>query len=204
MKKAYHFLKDDMTGGYGREPAWKIGEKRTVKGELVMCSWGYHASPNWYDALGYAQGNMACIVELSGEIKKDTDKYVARTRKLIDAHNAEKVLRTWVCDCVERALKRAKITDEGSWNAIKVARLFNEGKATKKELDAAGDIAWAAWATARTAAWDIAWAAWATAWDATKDAAWATARTAAWDAETKWQKAHLNKLMNKLFKGELK
>jgi len=162
--RAYHFLKDNMCGGYGEEPAWKVGEERTVEDELEMCQWGYHVSPSWYDALSYAQGNIACIVELSGEIKKQTDKYVARTRKLIDARNAEKGLRAWACDCAERALKKANVTDERSWNAIKVARLYNEGKASKKELAAA-------------------WAA-------------------AWDAEIKWQKRHLNKLMRELFREQ--
>ena len=143
--KAYHFLKDNMRGGWGRERAWKVGEEREVKGKLQMCHWGYHASPSFYDALSYAQGSMACIVELSGEIIKDADKYVARKRKLLKAVNVEKVLRTWGCDCAERALKRAKVTDERSWNTIKVARLYNEGKASKKELRAA-------WSAARSAA----------------------------------------------------
>ena len=146
--KLYHFLKGNMYGGYGREPVWKIGEERSVEGELEMCEWGYHASPSWYDALSYARGNMACLVELSGEIKKGTDKYVARTRKLLDARNAEFVLREWGCDCAERALKKAGVIDERSWNAIKTARLYNRGKATEGDL-----------AAARAAAWDAARAA---------------------------------------------
>jgi len=173
-----------MCGGYGNEPPWKEGEEREVEGELKICEWGYHASPSFYDALPYAAGNMACIVQLSGEIKKDTDKYVARKRTLIEAHNAEKVLRAWACDCAERALKKAKVKDERSWNAIKIARLYNEGKATGEELDAARDAA----RTARDAR-DAARAAWAAAW-------------AARDAEVRWQKRHLNKLMKVLFLGQ--
>ncbi len=198
--RAYHFLKDNMCGGYGGEPAWTVGEEREYTGKLKMCHAGYHASPSFYDALSYAKGNMACVVELSDEIIKDTDKYVASKRKLISAVNAEKALRTWGCDCAERALKKAKVKDERSWNAIKVARLYNEGKATKQELAAARDAAWdaardAAWDAARDAAWDAAWdaaratargaargAARAAAWDAAWDAARATARGAAWDA----------------------
>ena len=210
--KAYHFLKDDMCGGYGNEPAWKEGEERSVKGKLLMCMHGYHASPSFYDALNYAKGNMACIVELSGEIIKDTDKYVATKRKLIKVVNAEKILRTWSCDCAERALKKAMVKDGHGWNAIKVARLYNEGKATKDELDAAWGAAWdVARHAARAAAWD---AARATAWDArnaardARDAALAAAwgaRAAAWDAaraaraEIKWQKRHLKKLLKPLF-----
>ena len=155
MKKAYHFLKDNMCGGYGNEPPWQVGEQREIKGKLGLCAVGYHASPCWYDALGYAKGNIACKVELSGEILKDTDKYCARSRKLISSRNAERVLREWGCDCAERALKKTGVTDERSWNAIKVARLYSKGEATKKELTAARAAAWAA----RDAAWAAAEAA---------------------------------------------
>ena len=140
--KAYHFLKDNMCGGYGKEPPWKVGETRSVEGKLEMCSWGYHASPSWLAALNYAQGGMACIVELSGDILKDENKSVAQTRKLIEARDSSKTLREFACQCAERALKRAKITDERSWEAVKVARLYSKGKATLRELDAAGDAAW--------------------------------------------------------------
>ena len=184
--KGFHFLKDDMTGGYGGGEPWKVGEEREHKGALVMCQSGYHAGKSWYDALSYARGNMACIVELSGGILKDTDKYVARKRKLIKVRNAEKVLRDWGCDCAERALKKANVKDKRSWNAIRIARLFNKGEATKEELAAAS-------AAARVAAWAAAWDA---AWDAARDAAWDAARV----AETKWQKALLNRHLNKLFK----
>jgi len=207
--KAYHFLKDDMCGGYGNEPAWKEGEERSVKGKLVMCVHGYHASPSFYDALNYAKGNMACIVELSGEIIKDTDKYVATKRKLIKVVNAEKILRTWSCDCAERALKKAMVKDGQGWNAIKVARLYNEGKATKEELgaawDAARDARAAAWG-ALAAAWDAARAARDVALAAALDAALDVALAGAWDAaraaalaEIKWQKRHLKKLLKPLF-----
>ena len=132
--KAYKFLRDNMKSGSGEEPAWKEGEKRTIKGKLKICSRGYHSSPSWHDALGYAQGSIACMVEVSKPTEKQSDKYVSHSCTIVKARNAEKVLRAWGCDCAERALKKAKVTDERSWNAIKVARLYNEGKATKKEL----------------------------------------------------------------------
>jgi len=105
--RAYHFLQDDMKSNFGNEKAWKVGETREIKGELEMCRRGYHASPSWYDALGYAHGNMACIVEIGGYETGD-GKYVAHKRTLIEARNAEKVLRTWGCDCAERAGKATK------------------------------------------------------------------------------------------------
>ena len=215
-KIAYHFLKDDMCGGYGNEPAWKIGETREFKGELIMCQQGYHAGPSLYDALGYAKGNVACIVEIENYLK-DTDKFVAHKRTLIKAVNAEKVLREWGCDCAERALEKAKVEDKRSWGAIEAARLYNEDKATKEELAAARDAAVAAARDAAGTARDAAGtagaagaAAWAAAGDAAGTAAGDAAGTAAWaavaaardaagTAEIKWQKRHLNKLMKKSF-----
>lgn len=126
---AYHFLKDDMTAGAGNEPAWKVGEEREHKGKLKLCDSGYHSCETWYDALLYAPGSMACIVEVSGKILKGIDKQVSSKRRLIKSANAKKVLRAWACDCAERALKKAKVG----------------------ELTAARD--------ARGAAWDALWAA---------------------------------------------
>jgi len=108
--------------------------------------------------------------------------------------------------CAETALTRANATDERSWNALKVKRLWLDGKATDEELAAARDAAmYAAWEgldAARDAAMYTAWdvdgvaaryaamyaakyAAWAAAWDAARDAvwdaAWYAARYAAWD-----------------------
>lgn len=139
--KAYKFLRDDMRSGSGEEPAWKVGEEREIKGKLELCSKGYHSSPNWYDALSYAYGSMACIVEVSRPIQKQADKQVSHKCKIIQCVNAEKILRAWACDCAERALKKAKVTDKRSWNAIKVSRLYNEGKATERELSAARSAA---------------------------------------------------------------
>jgi hypothetical protein len=103
--------------------------------------------------------------------------------------------------CAETALTRANVTDERSWNALKVKRLWLNGKATDKELAAASDSAYeaakafagapalvAAWdATtdvALASAWDTAWdTAWAAARDATRDAVWDAAWDAAWDEQ---------------------
>ena len=215
--KAYHFLKDDMTGGYGDEPAWKVGEEREVEGKLIMFERGYHASPSFHDALQYAKGNMACIVELSGEIIKDTNKYVARKRKLIDARNAEKELRAWGCDRAERALRKAKVKDKAIWNSVKVVMLYNGGKATKEELEAACSVARSmgyfvahsvaynvahseaysmADSVARSAAYSIAHSV---ARYVVDPAAYSMAYSEAHSAEIRRQKRSLNKLMKELF-----
>ena len=106
--------------------------------------------------------------------------------------------RHFACDCAESVLHLAN--DPRSSEAVRVARLYADGRATDDELaaawaaardaarDAARAAAWAAaWAAAsaaaRAAAWDAAWAAaWDAAWDAARAAARDAARDAAWDA----------------------
>jgi hypothetical protein len=82
MTRAFHFLKEDMTSGYGNEPPWTVGERRELpKGQRVkMCARGYHSSPSFLDALSYAPGPVACIVEV-GRVTRDTDKQVGRWRR---------------------------------------------------------------------------------------------------------------------------
>jgi len=85
-------------------------------------------------------------------------------------------LRHFSCDCAEQALALVPQPDQRSLEAIAVARLFADGKASQEELDAASDAASAA-ASAASAASDAAWAA--------SDAAWAAAgaaSAAAWAA----------------------
>ena len=74
-KRAYHFLKADMTAASGHEKPWKIGEKRTVEDvkSIKLCKYGYHSSPTLYDALSYAIGSMACLVEVSESLGSDTE-----------------------------------------------------------------------------------------------------------------------------------
>jgi hypothetical protein len=106
--------------------------------------------------------------------------------------------RLVVCDLVEPALQHTD--DPRPFEAIKCAREFALGNASRGQLNAASATAWdaardaasaTAWDAARAAARAAAWdAAWADAWDAARDAARAAARDdarddardAAWDA----------------------
>lgn len=155
----YHFLRNDMTAASGSEPPWTVGEERTYDGPITLCESGYHWSPSWYDALGYAQGNMACLVEVSPPVARDDAKGVSRSRKLLVAVNVAPELRLWACDCAERALLREREwgwePDARSWQAIAVARGYAVGAATQDKLAAA----WAASDAASDAVWaaEVAW-----------------------------------------------
>jgi len=117
---------------------------------------------------------------------------------------SDKDMRLFAVWCAREALKLVENPDLRSINACDVAEMFANGNATRKELAAARDAAWAAaWAAARAAARVAALhaaraaardAAWAAAMDAAMDAAWdaamdaamaaamAAARDAAWAA----------------------
>jgi len=112
---------------------------------------------------------------------------------VIDDHN----LRLLACKWAERVLpifEKAYPDDDRPRNAIAVSRRFANGDASKEELAAAKNDAWAvtgaaaeaaAWAAAKNDAWAVAWAAAeAAAWAAAEAAAWAVtgdaARSAAW------------------------
>lgn len=108
----------------------------------------------------------------------------------------ESKVRLLVCDFAEPVLHIAN--DERSTNAVKVARLFAEGKATSEELRAARNEAWEAsevgasgeardaaravtWEGSRVAAWTVSGCAsralsWWTSWNkesaAAVDGAW--------------------------------
>ncbi|MDO8750341.1 MAG: hypothetical protein Q7K03_04255, partial [Dehalococcoidia bacterium] len=135
--QSYHFLKADMTAGSGKEPAWTVGETRTMKGKAVMCERGYHASPTLYDALDYAPGPVACIVELGGPVEWQSDKGVSLSRKLVKAVNVERELYLFAADCAEHV---AHIyTRKTKWQpaqTIEVVRRFANGQATAEELAA--------------------------------------------------------------------
>ena len=128
----------------------KPGAWRKVTGRLVMCQNGLHActAEQLIDFLDY--GPECYEIEYRREPKNDGSKVVGREARLvrgIEGYN-EKNLRLFACDCAERALKREREAgrepDKRSWNAIKVARSFERGKATSEARDAAARDAAAA------------------------------------------------------------
>jgi len=84
-------------------------------------------------------------------------------------------LRLMACDFAEAVLHLIPAGETRPAEAVRIARLFALGEATREELATAWAAAWAAAGAAGDAAGDAAWAAWAagTAWDAARDAAWA-------------------------------
>lgn len=185
---AWHFVADDKKLRYGSDLTVEPGYIYTeTDKELVLCEKGMHVSKSVYEALNYAPGSILCRVKVWGSVIEGEDKIVGRNREVLEMKDVSSELRLWGCWCVRRVWHL--LTDERSRNAVEVAERFAIGKATKEDMDAAWDAAWAA---ARAAARDAAWAA-------ARDAARAAARAAAWDAARAEQSKELEDRMVKLF-----
>ena len=188
--RAWHFLKEDMTAGRGRELAWADGETRTCEGDLELCKNGYHASKNIIDALDYAPGPVICHVEVTGKRINSDDKLVAKTRQLlwhIPAQDSMRLLHMFAVLCAERALirerKAGREPDSRSWDALEVNKKWLDGKAIDEELARAARAACAA-----SAAWAVS-----------------ASRVASTDAlknEKRWQKRTLLRLISDYRKGK--
>ena len=168
--KAWHFLAEDCRLRYDDrqlvEPGSVIELPRGR--DLVLCEWGLHASKRPIDALKYAPGSVLCRVELSGGVVHDTDKSVGHRREVLWMADITWELHELACWCAEAALRAANVTDERSWNAIRVKRAWMDGEASDADLSAAANAAMnAAWSAAMNATWNAAWnAAGSAAWSA--------------------------------------
>lgn len=189
--KAYHFLRANMKSGAGKEPPWQIGEERTYEGPLALCASGYHSSGSWFNALRYAPGPVACVVEISEPVAWDQEKQVSRSRKLVAAANVERELRQFACDCALRALAGEKISgrelDPCLFQAVATASAFAQGEASHEELQMVreftrrtlGSVRYAAHAAVWTTDVNVLNGAQATAW-AAREAAAEVAEDAVW------------------------
>jgi hypothetical protein len=212
--KAYHFLRNDWRADYSDEAPWRVSETRRMYGPIALCQRGYHSSPTWLDALQYASGPVACVVDVSKPAATDGSKQVSRRRTLLSAFNAERELRLFAADCTGRRLGRerheGREPDPRSWRTVKLTVRHSFGLDTAEEWEVARE---AARGPAREAAPGVAWdvlyapahlaargaallageiAAWNAAQEAGEVAAWDPAQLAAWDAEIAWQRNRLD------------
>ena len=193
MKTYYHFTGKTLRDG---RPIPPIGEWLVHDGPVLMCGSGLHASKTAAQALKYAPGELLHRVNLSGDLKHDTDKSIGRKRKIIASIDATELLREFsrrvaldvvhLWDAPPVVVEYLKTGNESLRNAEGAAARAAAGNAR----NAAGNAARAAAGNARAAARDAAWnaarnagnAAGDAAWNAAGDAAWAAAQDAAWNA----------------------
>lgn len=153
---AWHFLPNNGCLRFGKREKVRAGRVYRADGPLVLCENGMHASVDPLDALSYAPGAIICRVEMRGETVIGGDKLCSRERKVLWKADATRTLHEFAIWCATRALKRAQVTDKRCWNALRVRRLWLDGRATDDELLAARDAAGAAeglaaWAAERKA-----------------------------------------------------
>ena len=149
----YKVLGPGQVSCHGGSGKWVKGRWRSVEGKLVPCSNGIHLCRR-EDLVRWLNAQI-WEVEWSGEMVRAENKVVVRRAcvvKRLTRWNT-KTQRLFAADCAEKALTLVPNPDPRSVKAIRVARLFARGKATRKELAAA----WAAaWDAARAAAGDAA------------------------------------------------
>ena len=189
----YKVLYEDGTAFHGGKGSWFLpkgsrpGRWMPKIEHLKPCRSGYHVcEPR--DLLEWI-GPAIFEVEVRGKTIRAENKTVVQQARLIRRCNGwnDRTTRLFAIDCAQRALNREKragrTPDKRSYEALRVARLYANGKATADDLAAAArDAARAA------AAWDAAGAA---ARDAAGAAAWDAAWDAARDAERHWQRKRL-------------
>lgn len=108
MKKyrCWHFLQDDKRLRWGNQAVVEEGKTYRATGPLKMCENGMHGSEKILDALGYAPGSVICLVEIWGNVQKDTDKLVGRYRKVLKMIDGKELLRCFARECALHAVQK--------------------------------------------------------------------------------------------------
>lgn len=136
---------DRLPHGDGRRIV--IGETHSVRGPILLCRNGLHASRDPFDALQNAPGRYLYKVRCWGDVVEDGDKLGARHREYVAMHDATDMLRRFAR---EQALSVIHL-----WNPPAVVREYLEiGDEMFRDaaLDAAWAAAWAAFGAASGAA----------------------------------------------------
>ena len=89
----YYFSPLDKKLRYDDNRVIRKGLTHKVKGDIILCENGLHASMKPLDALQYAPSSYLWIVKLSGEVVHSDNKSVASERKYLYGFNADKLLR---------------------------------------------------------------------------------------------------------------
>ena len=165
-ERAWHFVGATLCDGRPVPPddEWLVHE-----GPIKMCYTGLHASTCILDALNYARHGTICRVEVAEIAERDTDKLVARRRRILwRVDDTDAILRAFA--------RRAALSVAHLWNMPVVVRQYLEtgdenlraaandaaraanaaanaaSAATRESACAASAAAWAAWADSRGAA----------------------------------------------------
>jgi hypothetical protein len=153
-----------------------------------MCDSGLHASRRAIDALRYAPGPLAHLVECDDIVDEEGDKFVCRRRKILVTVDAAAVLRAFARWCALSVIDKWDAPEE-------VVRYLRTGDdSLRSAAESAARSAWAAGAAARaaeSAAVSARSAAWSAAGAARRQHSAAAAKAAAWAAQNERLEAML-------------
>ena len=188
MSDLYFKATDGMSathGGSYRYPGLGRWTRHLDPDRLDPCSYGYHLARN-EQILGWLAPTLWIAEPCPDHLPvEDGNKIVTCRVRLVERLVSwdDRSARLFAADCAE-AVVHLTGPDARCVEAIRVARAFANGEATRTEVAAARDAASAAaWDAASAAAWAAAWdAAWAAAWAAARAAARDATRAATWDA----------------------
>jgi len=156
---AWHFLNDEGTLCKGNLKV-EVGQTLRMRGPIIPCDRGFHASVRPLDALRYAPGAVVQRVRLTGEIVEQADKVVASERTCLWIADATRTLHEFAIWCGEQALREAQArrmaVDARSWHALEAKRQWLDGNVSDVDLATARAAAYAA---AAAAAYAYAYAA---------------------------------------------
>ena len=136
---AWHFTGDTLRDG---SPIPDVDQKLIFKGDIKICSRGYHWSKQPFDALQYAPGSKLHLVEYGGTVVEHNDKGCSSERTILKSMDATTLLRRFAAD---QALSVAHL-----WEMPDVVREYLT--TLDEKLRAAAYTASAAYAAAYTAA----------------------------------------------------
>src|SRR5262245_31551424 len=156
---SFKVLGPEQRSHHGGTGAWRKGQWRSVKGELIPCENGIHYCGR--DHLVRWLGPTIWVFEdgTPDETIDAGNKLVTRKGRVVERLETwnETTARLFAADCAEAVLHLIPAPrHEPFVSAIDAARKFAHGEIGSKELAAAEAATWAA---IRAAAWDAARAA---------------------------------------------
>ena len=206
-KQYYKFLNlrnNKITSEHGKQ-TWDIGKEYSVRGRVVKCENGFHASSEPLDALNYVKGDVIALVEVSGDSDSDDTKVCYRSMKIVKAYKWTAMdsvnFAIYAAEQVVKIYEDKYPNDSRPRDAIKAAKAYLKNPTARAAADAAYAAARAAARAARAAAYAAAYAA-ARAARAAADAAYAAARAAY--AAARAADAELKAKLNRRIKAQIK
>ena len=145
---------------------WKLGKWQRHKGNLIMCSTGFHASERIIDAMQYINAELIARVEAKGKSLKQDDKQVWEYMRLLEVYEWKKEdsvsLAIFVAELVLPNFEKEFPDDKRPREAIEAAKkvLLDDSEknrsATESAAESAAGSAWSAESAAESAAWSAA------------------------------------------------